>query len=577
MSRKQDGQKAIAISKSSRMWASASFVGVLIVIGVPLWWSTTEVYRVSLPYKKIYDLTSLPVAIATNLVVLANDDATADEIVKFLETSFQDSIVIKLKISKRVLSDSLRHTLESVADEVEAVEEVTAAVGAVAPNTLLCVQRTPLYKQVWLGTDRVVFFRDATAGIPLVDVLSEWIYQTLVLASAVTNDDTLRMRYPPAAGYHIMLSIAVPDADRGLQFPAKEAMEDYVGSFVDELSGIHNFTLKSQWLYMMDFDFEATEVCVVTLIISKYNKNTDDLVRVAGKDWMRKAQNREEWRALEETYTQRWVILEHKTLGRHFAVPEENLYMLLTQLEKRTATQVSLWRTVNLVLYAVPCRIAPLIIYTEEGDTGGPLQSFVSPEWGSVVLPSPTAEECAAGAPSRPDVHLHMTTFVTQLRPLLGIMEPREKNGATMLSSRSVTPRRWEVDALMRLRLQEQLASGKLALQSLADLLAEISNIVINDEVGSSINAAVEGIYEATELMSQGHLEEAYRVSQKAFLAAEAAFADPSLLALLYFPDDQKYAIYIPLFLPIMFPVVLSLKNLFLWVRGKPLHKEKAD
>ncbi|XP_073948011.1 GPI transamidase component PIG-S-like isoform X2 [Choristoneura fumiferana] len=516
-------------TESSRMWASASFVGVLIVIGVPLWWSTTEVYRVSLPYKKIYDLTSLPVAIATNLVVLANDDATADEIVKFLETSFQDSIVIKLKISKRVLSDSLRHTLESVADEVEAVEEVTAAVGAVAPNTLLCVQRTPLYKQVWLGTDRVVFFRDATAGIPLVDVLSEWIYQTLVLASAVTNDDTLRMRYPPAAGYHIMLSIAVPDADRGLQFPAKEAMEDYVGSFVDELSGIHNFTLKSQWLYMMDFDFEATE------------------------------------------------ILEHKTLGRHFAVPEENLYMLLTQLEKRTATQVSLWRTVNLVLYAVPCRIAPLIIYTEEGDTGGPLQSFVSPEWGSVVLPSPTAEECAAGAPSRPDVHLHMTTFVTQLRPLLGIMEPREKNGATMLSSRSVTPRRWEVDALMRLRLQEQLASGKLALQSLADLLAEISNIVINDEVGSSINAAVEGIYEATELMSQGHLEEAYRVSQKAFLAAEAAFADPSLLALLYFPDDQKYAIYIPLFLPIMFPVVLSLKNLFLWVRGKPLHKEKAD
>ncbi|KAI8441881.1 hypothetical protein MSG28_005564 [Choristoneura fumiferana] len=133
--------------------------------------------------------------------------------------------------------------------------------------------------------------------------------------------------------------------------------------------------------------------------------------------------------------------------------------------------------------------------------------------------------------------------------PTAGIMEPREKNGATMLPSRSVTPRRWEVDALMRLRLQEQLASGKLALQSLADLL-------------------VEGIYEATELMSQGHLEEAYRVSQKAFLAAEAAFADPSLLALLY-------AIYIPLFLPIMFPVVLSLKNLFLWIRGKPLHKER--
>lgn len=33
----------------------------------------------------------------------------------------------------------------------------------------------------------------------------------------------------------------------------------------------------------------------------------DDLVRVASKKWMRKAQNLEEWRPLEETYTQQMV------------------------------------------------------------------------------------------------------------------------------------------------------------------------------------------------------------------------------------------------------------------------------
>lgn len=63
---------------------------------------------------------------------------------------------------------------------------------------------------------------------------------------------------------------------------------------------------------------------------------------------------------------------------------------------------------------------------------------------------------------------------------------------------------------------------------------------MINDEVGASINSAVKGIQNASELMSTGRLLEAYEKSQRAFQAAETAFMEPSLLALLYFPDDQK-------------------------------------
>jgi phosphatidylinositol glycan class S len=35
-------------------------------------------------------------------------------------------------------------------------------------------------------------------------------------------------------------------------------------------------------------------------------------------------------------------------------------------------------------------------------------------------------------------------------------------------------------------------------------------------------------------------LDHAFNDSKEAFLSAEDAFTDPSLLALLYFPDDQK-------------------------------------
>ncbi|PZC77180.1 hypothetical protein B5X24_HaOG203658 [Helicoverpa armigera] len=159
----------------------------------------------------------------------------------------------------------------------------------------------------------------------------------------------------------------------------------------------------------------------------------------------------------------------------------------------------------------------------------------------------------------------------------LPIMFPEHIEGGHLEPLRSVTPRRWEIDNLLRIRTLEQLTSAERTLQSLAQLLGEISNIVINDEVGASINSAVESIEFASELMQKGLLVDAYKESQSAFLAAETAFMEPSLLALLYFPDDQKYAIYIPLFLPIMFPVVLSLKNLLLWFRGKPIHKTKQD
>jgi phosphatidylinositol glycan class S len=50
----------------------------------------------------------------------------------------------------------------------------------------------------------------------------------------------------------------------------------------------------------------------------------------------------------------------------------------------------------------------------------------------------------------------------------------------------------------------------------------------------------VDCVERAADLLKIGQLDQAFNESKKAFLSAEAAFMDPSLLALLYFPDDQK-------------------------------------
>jgi GPI-anchor transamidase subunit S len=74
----------------------------------------------------------------------------------------------------------------------------------------------------------------------------------------------------------------------------------------------------------------------------------------------------------------------------------------------------------------------------------------------------------------------------------------------------------------------------------LAKLLGQIGNIVIGDEVGRSIFVATESAQKALEFMAEGKLKEGFDLSRIAFLESESAFTDPSLLALLYFPDDQK-------------------------------------
>ncbi|XP_077260534.1 GPI-anchor transamidase component PIGS-like [Temnothorax americanus] len=122
--------------------------------------------------------------------------------------------------------------------------------------------------------------------------------------------------------------------------------------------------------------------------------------------------------------------------------------------------------------------------------------------------------------------------------------------------------RDWEIDSLLRYRTVEQLTSAKLTLQSLARLLKEISNIVITDVVGNRIKTALKLVHESAEYLRRGNLKRSFILSKEAFVISEAAFSDPTLLALLYFPEDQKYAVYIPLFLPAMIPVLLSLKNI---------------
>jgi phosphatidylinositol glycan class S len=81
----------LLFSDANRIFAAVAYVVVLIVIGLPLWWKTTEVYRVSLPYSRIAALDNLDVTQGMNISISTLDTARGDKLVADLNDIFKTS------------------------------------------------------------------------------------------------------------------------------------------------------------------------------------------------------------------------------------------------------------------------------------------------------------------------------------------------------------------------------------------------------------------------------------------------------------------------------------------------------
>lgn len=148
--------------------------------------------------------------------------------------------------------------------------------------------------------------------------------------------------------------------------------------------------------------------------------------------------------------------------------------------------------------------------------------SIVVPKWGSVIF-----------ANNNDDLNLIMKQFLNHFNQLLGIE----------------TFEQW-----IHLRTIENSNNGRQTLLTLSQLLLSIPNIVIDDTMAKKIHDSV-------DLLEKCQENNQHNLCQQGRLLADQVFFDPSLLKLLYFPDDQKFAIYVPLYLPMGAPLAWTLFN----------------
>lgn len=305
-------------------------------------------------------------------------------------------------------------------------------------------------------------------GLPM------WWYTTRVYRAPLPLDDMFSFQVPEkldkkfglplSLEYDVLVTVVNPRPEQlQLDFDTAE-VDAALQPFLKSISPVANFTVKSQWLYLVELGVKP------------------------------------------------------KKLQEHYALFEEQLPHIVTPLEKKLWSHLSPRPCINLVVYVAQCG-APVHLYNSAKQIVAS-NAFINPGWGGISVLNPDEASCNSRV-YKPKITEVVPTFIEQLRKLFDIDNA-------------------DLPKFMKKQAEKMIDSSKRTLKSLAQLLLEISSIVISDQVADRIRVAIEATEEAEAYLKNGELEAGLKRAKIAFWNSEGAFSDPSLLALLYFPDDQK-------------------------------------
>lgn len=167
--------------------------------------------------------------------------------------------------------------------------------------------------------------------------------------------------------------------------------------------------------------------------------------------------------------------------------------------------------------------------------------SWLIPQWGTVYLlnlPSDTAHVKIE------DLKQPLLTFTTHLLSLLGT----PTSGSLPL----------RLSTLSRIRSADLLLRASSTLGSLARLSLALPSISIPQSVADGVSTTIRHLRLACESLGT---PDGLIHAQIAEAAAERAFFEKSMVGQLYFPDEHKIAVYLPLLGPVGVPLVMGLLN----------------
>lgn len=226
---------------------------------------------------------------------------------------------------------------------------------------------------------------------------------------------------------------------------------------------------------------------------------------------------------------------------------KDNLASFINAAEWPLSPSIGGAPTVNFIIYVGNQTIS----LDAESETS---QSWMIPQWGTVYLLPLSSTESHVSAAQLKDPVL---TFGGHLLQLLGTPQ----TGSLPL----------RLSALTRIRSTDLLLRASSSLGSLARLSSALPDISIPHRVADGVASSMHHLEQACANLGG---QDGLRHSRIAEEEAERAFFEKSMVGQLYFPDEHKIAVYLPLLGPVSVPLVMGLiSELKNWIKKR---KQKA-
>ncbi|TQS34493.1 hypothetical protein Golomagni_05120 [Golovinomyces magnicellulatus] len=493
-SKKKDPPPETSESIRRRRLIILSFWVVIVTIGLPIWWSTTAIYRAKLPLNQMTDWAngkvcrpvfplrisiqadSLSVHDARNLVRTtqhalddlndfpahhlrlqlhpSNHSVTADE---FSTGDAQEvALVIRLIPSAEIKASLHPHL--SVLDIYYTSKQVPVSYSSSSPLT------TYITNQL-----RALFSEERTLISHLLstsNIEQSTEYRT---SDTIQKWTSHRMKYSPS--YHLTFSLFTPTSTP-TTWPIASALETYIHPLLELLHPISDFSIDTQ------IQFYASPGVSVPIL------------------------------------------------------RKEDLSLFVNAAEWPLSPSIGGGPTINF------------IIFVGDMEVDGGAKSWLIPQWGGVVILPPSEIE---------DLEPAMLIFAKQLLSLLGAPE----TGSLP----------FRLQTLSRVLSASLLLKASSTLGSLARLSLALPSIAIPRSVADGVTKSITSLHAACEglggLKGLQHARSAEREAEKAFF-------EKSMVGQVYFPDEHKIAVYLPLLGPIGVPLTVgAIKELRAWIKRK--------
>lgn len=225
-----------------------------------------------------------------------------------------------------------------------------------------------------------------------------------------------------------------------------------------------------------------------------------------------------------------------------WSLREEDLSGFINAAEWPLSPSIGAGPTLNFVIYVPDQGTIPLVVKHSRAS------SWLIPQWGGVfILNTPYTARNGSTLPalSKEIIQPALLTFSHQLLSFLGA--PQSPPSLPL-----------QLQTLTRIRAASLLFSASSTMGSLARLTVALPSIAIPETVSTAVETTLTQLRKTCDALKDGRFYDALGHARVAEAEAEKGFFEKSMVGQVYFPDEHKVAVYLPLLGPIGVPLVIS-------------------